>query len=224
MKFLFKYATMGRPEWFKKTLETYYSMLSGLHEYEFIISLNRDDESMNNVQMKKYLFKFKNLKKYYGDHDNKIAAMNANMSGRDFDILFAISDDMVPEVQGFDDVIAKDMLKFFPDIDGALHYHDGLYGKDKTITLSIMGKALYDHFGYIYHPDYKSFYCDNEFTDEVRRLDKCVYIPSTPVKHVYKCNGTDDVYAMNSIKGKPDKTTYENRKQLGFPKESVCSG
>ncbi len=219
MKFLFKYPSIDRPEWFKKTLDKYYAMLSGHYDYEFLITLNQNDITMNNSSMRSFMGSYSHLRYKYGNHQTKIGAINADMEGEEFDILFLVSDDMQPIVPGFDAVIAKAMKENFPDMDGALHYHDGCCGKDVTITLSIMGKKLYDRFGYIYHPDYKSFYCDLEFTDEVRRMDKVIYFPEIIVKHDYKgWGGADTTYNRNSKLGRPDESTYNRRKKAGFPK------
>ncbi len=187
MRFLFKYPTFRRPEWFQQTLNTYYFMLSNKHNYEFLITLNEDDETMNNKEMREFMDSYTHLKYKFGNHKTKIDACNADMEGEnDFDILFLISDDMIPIVPGFDDVIVNMMKEHFPNLDGALHFDDNCCGRDRTITLSIMGKKLYDRFGYIYHPDYKSFFCDNEFTDEVRRMKKVFYSSLVIVKHDWK--------------------------------------
>ena len=219
MQFLFKYPTFRRSQWFKETLQKYYSMLSDKHEYRFLITINEDDETMNNNKMKSFMQSFSHIRYKFGKHQNKIAAINADMKNEDFDILFLVSDDMIPIVPGFDDVIAQAMKENFSDLDGALHYNDDCCGKDRTITLSIMGKKLYDRFGYIYHPDYISFFCDNEFTDEVRRMGKVKYFPEVIVKHDYKgWGGADETYKRNSKLGRPDEATYVRRKAAGFPK------
>ena len=220
MKFLFKYPSFGRPEWFKQTLEKYYSMLSGKNEYQFVISLNTDDNTMNNKEMREFMDSKSNLKYYYDNHKSKIEAINADMDGLDFDLLFLISDDMIPVVPGFDVIISKKMIEHFPNIDGALHFNDDCCGKNECITLTIMGKKLYDRFGYIYHPDYKSFFCDNEFTDEVYRMKKAVYIPKVIVKHDWKGWGKDrdNTYKRNTQLGKDDEAVYSRRKKLGFPR------
>lgn len=222
MKFLFKYPTRGRPEWFRQTLNLYYFMLgnSNKNEYEFLITLNTDDETMNNNEMREFMDSYTHLRYKYGEHKDKIAAVNADMENEDFDILFLISDDMTPIVPGFDNIIVELMQKYFPKLDGALHFDDDCLGGNRTITLSIMGKKLYDRFGYIYHPDYQSFYCDVEFTDEVRRMKKVFYSPLVIVKHDYKGNqkNRDETYRRNSTLGIRDKATYERRKVVGFPK------
>ena len=126
----------------------------------------------------------------FNDSSNKIEAININIEGNDFDIVVCASDDMVPQVQNWDDEIATAMQMWFPDLDGCVHFDDGnTHGK--LITFSILGRKLYDHFGYIYHPDYKSLYCDDEFTQEVRRLGKEKYIDKVIVSHEhYSIQGT----------------------------------
>lgn len=224
MKILFKYPTRQRPEWFKKTLQTYIDMLSEKHYCTFFITIDDDDETMNNDEMKKFIIKpHNNIGYRVGNHKTKIDACNADLGGQDFDILFLISDDMIPVVKGFDNIIASNMESYFPDLDGALFFNDGFLGKDKTITLSILGKKLYDHFGYIYHPDYKSFFCDTEFTEEVYRMKKVVYFDQVIVKHEWHGgpNSDDALYRHNSKLGVGDKAVYAKRKKLNFPKESV---
>ncbi len=225
MKFLFKYPTLGRPDWFMKTLEKYYSMLSGNYKYEFIVSLNSNDATMNNASMKRFMDIQMSLRYFYENHKTKIDACNANLEGRDFDILFLISDDMIPIVPGFDVIIAEEMEKHFPNMDGALHFPDGYNNtsEDSAITLTIMGKKLYDRIGYIYHPDYKSFYCDNEFRDVVYGMNKAVFIPKVIVKHEWRGpnhNKPDEVYRQNSKMGGGgiDEQIYNRRKKAGFPK------
>jgi len=219
MKILFKYPTFRRPDWFKETLERYYNMMSGKVDYEFLINLNNDDETMNNNTMRRYLEDMPHLQFLFGGYKTKIEAVNDGMMGRSFDILFLISDDMIPMIHDFDLVISNLMAKHFPDTDGALHLNDDCCGKDRTITLSIMGKKLYNQIGYIYHPSYKSFYCDNEFTDVVYAMKKVVYISDIIVKHDWRgWSETDGVYKKNHKLGEGDKQTYETRKALGFPK------
>ena len=219
MKFLFKYATLGRPDWFRKTLERYYSFLVGKVDFEFVITMDEDDPSMNNEQVMAYLDSKDKLSYFYGPHKNKIEAINADIAGIDFDILFVVSDDMIPQDVDFALIIEKDMKNHFPNLDGALHYHDGFAGKNNTITLTIMGRLLYEYFGYIYHPAYKSLFCDGEFTDVVRKLEKYWYSPKIIIKHDWRGSShRDNTYIKSGAFAKEDETTYIKRKSLGFPK------
>jgi len=222
MKILFHYPTRDRRDWFKKTLAKYYEMMSDACDFEFVVTLNKDDASMNNESMRKFLNDQSNLAYLYGDHKTKIEACNADVEYiRKWDVLVLVSADMIPVVKDFDKIIVELMTKHFPDTDGALHFDDGKFGKDKTITLSIVGRKMYERFGYVYHPSYKSFYCDNEFTDEVYALGLCHYDPRVIIRHEW-CGGPkskDALYRRNSgMKG--DETTYNRRKLLNFPKEN----
>ncbi len=147
------------------------------------------------------------------------------MEDQDFDILVVVSDDMLPVVKGFDNIIVRDMLQYFPKLDGALHYNDDGHCGEKIISLTVMGKKLYDRFGYIYNPAYTSFYCDTEFTDEVRRMKKVVYFPETIIHHTWHGGPRSDdaLYRRNSKMGRGDRNVYEQRKQLNFPRVGASS-
>lgn len=226
MKFLFKYPSRQRPETFQRILNRYYEFLSGKHEYEFIVSLDEDDSSMNNKPMRNFMKGKDNLHFYYGNNKSKIQAINADMdkAQSDWDILFLISDDMRPKVKEFDDIIAQNMANFFPEKDALLHYNDGRVGK-RIVTLTVMGRKMYDHLGYIYHPDYISLWCDNEQTEVARNMKKYKYFDRVIVHHDWhgarNDKARDALYNRNESYFNIDKKMYEKRKKYGFPKNSV---
>ena len=216
MRFLLKYPTRGRPHWFQETLNAYYTKLSGKHEYQFVIAMDNNDDTMNNESMQFWLNERENLTYFYRDHANKIQACNTGIPDDGWDILVLISDDMTPIAAGFDDIIARDMLNHFPDTDGAIHYTDGRTG-NSLITLSVMGKKLYDRIGFVYWPAYQGTWCDNEFTDIVRVLGKYWYSEENIIRHDWQKNGRDDVYVKGESTYYDDQRTYESRKVLNFP-------
>jgi len=216
MRFLFKYPTRGRPQWFQETLNAYYSKLSGKHEYQFVIAMDNNDETMNNVSMRDWLASLENLTYYYRDHANKIQACNTGIPNDGWDILVLISDDMTPVVQDFDDIIAQDMLREFPALDGALHYNDGYAGKP-LLTLSIMGKKLYDRIGFVYWPAYEGLWCDNDFMSTVKKWNKYWYCDKVIIRHEWLKHGRDETYKQGESSYYEDKKIYDARKILGFP-------
>ena len=215
MKFLLKYPSRGRPDWFQETLAAYYSKLSGKHEYQFVITLDEDDASMNTAPMRNWLNAQRNLNYNYGIHKNKIEACNADVPDGGWDVLVLVSDDMTPLVQDFDDVIAQDMERYFPNLDGALHYNDGV--ARTLIRLSIMGKKLYQRLGWVYYPAYRGMWCDNEFTDVVREWGKCWYTDNMIIRHDHQKHGYDDIYRKGEASYHADRQVYEWRKAKGFP-------
>lgn len=235
MKILLQLPTLGRPEKVLNVLEKYISLSSKKHLLHFNINCDKYDPSMNNENI---INKIHNLTMshecissnvHFDEDTNKIGAINSHIDGLHFDIVICLSDDMVPKVDNWDDIIATNMEKFFPDTDGCLHFNDGNQG-NKLITLSILGKKLYDYFGYIYHPDYKSLYCDDEFTQEVYRLNKVKYIDQIIISHEhYSVEGSVnygdyDVAAYKTLyySGR-DGDVFQKRKGLGFPKERITN-
>lgn len=217
---LIKIPTRGRPDKFRNQFDRYYTMLSGELKVKFIVSMDADDSTMNNDDMKWWLGPANghhNVFFYYGNSKSKVEAINADMHHHsDWKILLLASDDMTPVQQGYDKIIFNDMMKFYPDLNGALHYNDGRVGQ-RLITLSIMGKPMYDHFGYIYHPSYVSLYCDNEFHDSVYAMNKAVYIDNVIIRHDWvNYTGKDPLHVRNESFYTTDGRTYERRRRSGF--------
>lgn len=185
MKLVIKFPTRNRPQKFTETFLKYQYMLSQKHDVKFLVSMDCDDETMNTDTRRKFFEKFaNNTSYYYGHSTTKIEAVNADIEHlpTDFDILLLASDDMIPVEPSYDDIICTDMMKFFPNMDGVLHYNDGRLG-EKLNTLSIMGRRYFDRFRYIYYPGYKSVFCDNEFMDVSRLLKKAQYIDRVIIRH-----------------------------------------
>jgi hypothetical protein len=160
---------------------------------------------------------------YYGTSKTKIEAVNADIASVpwDWQIVVLVSDDMVPQARGYDDVIRNHMLAKFPDTDGIIWMNDGMQA-NKLNTISILGKKMYDSFGYIYHPDYKSLYCDTEFSDlcKTTLAAKCTYISHMLIRHEHPGTGFpekgDALYARNQTFWSTDMKTYISRKKYEY--------
>jgi hypothetical protein len=159
----------------------------------------------------------------FSPNKSKIEACNANMEEVNYpwDIVVLVSDDMIPQIKGYDDVIRNYMLASFPSTDGILWFNDGHQG-DKLNTLCVFGRKMYDSFGYIYHPAYKSLFCDTELTDLCKTTlkSKCVYIPQCIIRHEHPGTGfaqnMDTLYAVNQRFWSQDMYTYISRKQYEY--------
>src|SRR5690606_2676961 len=121
--------------------------------------------SMNNAFIREKLAHFPGLSLHFGEFSNKISAYNAYTTYcTDWNVLVVTSDDMIPQVHGYDKIIIDRMCESFSDTDGVLHFNDGYTGQ-KLATIPIMGRRYYDRFHYVYHPSYKSLWADNEYVD-----------------------------------------------------------
>jgi len=229
MKLLIQFPTLARTEKFLALLNWYVATCSVRNDVFFNINCDTEDETMNDPYVQErinyILSKKENIDGAinYDYGTDKISAINANIDNRDFDVIICASDDMVPQIHDWDEEISNAMQEHFPDLDGCVHFDDGnTHGE--LITFSILGRKLYEHFGYIYHPDYKSLYCDDEFTQVVRRMGKEKYIDKVIITHEhYSVEGTQNEGELDLAARKTlhysgrDHFVFNKRKELGFP-------
>jgi hypothetical protein len=221
---LFKFATRSRP---KKCLNGILNIISNLKDkknYVIWITADENDRTMYNKSflndLKPYLKN--NVVIQFGDSKNKIDAINRDMKAAsetyDWDILVNFSDDMVFTENNFDNRIRKDFSNSFPNFDGNLHYNDG-YTEDKVCTMNITGRTYYNRFNYIYNPEYISLWCDNEFTEVAKRMNKIAYFKKVIFKHEHPANiggFIDEQYIKTESYYEIDNQTFERRKSQNF--------
>ena len=131
-------------------------------------------------------------------------------------VLILASDDMICQKKGWDVIVEKTMKNKFPDLDGVLYFPDGFTDLN---TMCILGKEYYNRFGYIYHPAYKSLWCDNEFQEVAQRLGKEYRSTEILFKHehpVWSGEKQDQLYQINERFYQEDKRTFEQRKARNF--------
>lgn len=222
MRLLLKFPTRSRPQQALRTLQAYCNMATSPELIGIAMSCDADDDSMSRTLVQDEFIRTMGRVAwnhiFYGNSKTKIEACNANMIeiAYPWDIVMLVSDDMIPIVKGYDDVIRSHMLASFPDTNGTLWFNDG-HQENKLNTLSVMGRKMYDSFGYIYHPSYKSFYCDTEFTDLCNGSikDKCLYIPTCIIRHEHPGHGYggfDALYVKNQGAWNEDMDNYIARK------------
>ena len=221
LRLLIKFPTRGRPDKFFSVLDKYVEMATNLSKIGFVISLDHDDISMNNKAIIDRLNEYKSRIKiayFFGSNKTKIQACNADLDKiNGWDIVMLASDDQIPIIKGYDDIIRSDMNEYFRDMDGALWYSDG--GQNNINTLSILGKKYFDRFNYIYHPDYVSLWCDNEHTDVATQLKRIYRSDKIIIEHqhpVYQKTNYDELYVRNESYFNIDKVTYYERKERNF--------
>lgn len=221
MKILVKWPTRSRPNHFFACLKRYDDYRSRETELFFVVTMDLDDETMNNPEVRGRLDGRSDMVYRYGNSKTKIEAVNADMdlAPPDWQILLLASDDMIPVEREFDAVIASDMRNYFHDLSGCLWYKDGR--RRDLCTLSILGRKFYDAFGYIYHPAYQSLFCDNEFQAVATAMGKLAEIDHVIISHAWvDFTGTDALHRKNSSGAvtQRDQATFEARRAAGFPR------
>ena len=208
MKILVKFPTRSRPLQFLKVL----GLLQKAEGVKYLVTTDNVDPTMAHFEQEGVLVD-------RGVSHSKIHACNRGLEKiKDWDVVVLISDDMIPQLENWDKVIKRDMIKNFPDTDGCLWYNDGY--QDRICTLCIVGRKYYDRFSYIYNPEYHSLFCDNEFTEVARSLGKIKYFDRVLFKHEHFANTSatkrDSLYDRNEALFNIDKQTFERRKENSY--------
>jgi len=219
MKLLIKFPTRGRTLKFLKTLSTYRNFLSRNIDVKFIITMDENDTEMNCSFVREVLNQYDDVLYFYGNSKTKIEAINTDIDKiKNWDIILLASDDMIPKVKKYDEIIVNKMKQHFPDTDGVVWFNDGHQGS-KLNTLSILGRKYYERFNYIYNPEYKSTWCDNEFMDVANILGKQIYFPEVIIKHEHPDVGfgnRDEIHVGNMLNENYDMGIYIKNKSLNF--------
>lgn len=206
----------SRPEKFFATLDNIRDM-SAKPDYQIIATLDTDDTSMSNVDVMSRLATYDNVLGHWGKSTGKVNAINRDVKfiPKDTDIVILMSDDQKWTQWGFDEIIRIDMQKYFPDLDGVLHYSDGTPAANRLITMSIMGYKYFSRFGFLYDPCYKNVYCDNHFTELSKKLNAYKFVPNVQLyEHKHPAWGTapmDDLYKRNE-----EPVSYHKDKEMYF--------
>ena len=218
MVILYKLTSRSRPA---KMYKVYKSVVDNAElPYKIILSVDSDDAATLNSDEFKNITWDKNVSIHVGTSKNKIDAINRDVPKQGWDILVNLSDDQVFTRKGFDKVIAEHCTN-----STFLHLPDG-YVNERLATMSIISKAYYDMFGYIYHPDYASLWCDNEAMEVAQALGCYKYLNEHIFTHEHPA-WTGEKPDAQLIKTqnyyRQDERTYRKRKSLGFPQYSIYS-
>lgn len=179
MKILFKFATRNRPKKFMSVINELCSRLSDYKNVIILVSIDYDDLTMNSDEIKDFISNHPQsdiIKLFSSNLKGKINAMNRDIEHiHDWDILMNIADDFEFPKENIDGLLRNYMIKHYPDLDGVLHFPDGIHNQN-LCTHPVMGRKYYDRFGFIFNPIYKSFYSDDELTQIAKKINKITYI------------------------------------------------
>jgi hypothetical protein len=180
-KILIKFPSRGRKDRFFKALEACINNIQDKDNYSISCTLDFDDPVMNNDEVKEKIASYDKVLVEWGKSDSKIHAINRDLQ-LDFDILVVLSDDIFFNIFGWDTLVRMEMENNFPDGDGYLHFkeHDT---RDILNVMTVIDKKYYQRFNYIYHPSYKSLWCDNHQMAVAKILKRYKYIPFEIMLH-----------------------------------------
>ena len=221
MKILFKYTTRSRRSNFLRGIDSIIDNLSDKENYHIYTTFDVDDDKMRPLP------EIKGNHTYIaGTSKSKIDAINRDMdfinSQYEWDILVNMSDDVVFTEKGFDNIIrasflVNDGVIAVPYLDQVIHFPDG--NRDDLLTVSIIGKDYYKRDNYIYNPEYKSLYCDNEAMEVAKQRGCYKFVNKLIFNHLhpsYNKGIFDAQYQHTESFSNEDRLTYERRKANGF--------
>jgi hypothetical protein len=210
-KITYNFASRSRPEKFLAALENIREM-SASDNYEVIAKLDSDDyDTISHLLKNKK--NYPEVTVYFGKSESKVHAINRDLEAVTGQIICNHSDDMFFTVKGFDDIIRREM-----EPDTYLHFPDG-YTNERLCTYSIMHVDYYKRFNYIYNPNYKSLWCDNESMEVAKILGRYKYVDEKILEHRHPAWGhgeKDAQYRKTEKFNILDKATYMRRKKINF--------
>lgn len=230
MRILYKLASRSRPDKFRRTVQ---SIFDNSLSMNFVITAAVDEDDHTLPEYPSSDECGLKLVYNYGFSNNKVEAINRGVPTEGelgyWHILVNVSDDQVFIKKGFDKIIWAQFIDS-PDLpcnlDRFIHFPDQSPAGPILPTMSIMGRTYYDRFKYIYHPDYWSLWCDDEARDVAMQLGKYKFTQERIYDHEHPFwtqQPTDELGKRNEALYRQDQRTYNKRKALGFPKESIFS-
>lgn len=209
-RLLVRMPTRGRPAQALRVLEQYRELAGMPITIEVVI--DEDDETMLASRVLQRLNAL-DCVITVGPHKSKVEAVNG---GRvmGWDVLLLASDDMLPVQAGYAVEVMRAMEEHWPHLDGAVFFDDG-YAHDRCVTLPVMGRRLWEQFGYVYDPSYKSLCVDVEQTEVLIAMGKLRYVDKCIIEHRHPAARKapkDALYERNDALHGADRETYERRK------------
>ena len=160
---------------------------------EYYFSIDTDDESMP-----------PGLKAIINPNKTAIEAINNAAAQLDWDVLVVVSDDFSEPPQDWD-------LKLLAEIGGRTDFVmktvDGI--QKLLVTMPIMDRFWYDRFGYVYHPEFRHMYADQELT-AVAMMTGRLIMSKLEFPHLHYSTGRSPKDAIND----KNDATYPQGKEV----------
>lgn len=146
-----------------------------------------------------------------------VSGYNAAAKVAHGDILMQIADDYSPP-EGWDEKIRAAVSDVTRDVVLDVDNSDGVA---RLLPFSILTRAYYDKYGYLFYPRYHGFFADNEFTEQARRDRVIRNARHIVFEHRHPDRGTapmDAIYERQRSHLDEGKQLFRERKAKGFPK------
>jgi hypothetical protein len=164
-------------------------MIADKDNFQIVCTLDEDDITMYNMEVRARIDKYPNTTAMYGLSRSKIDAFNRDMLEiTGWDIVVAVSDDFMFTVYGFDQIIREGFRCNAPDLDMLGHWPDN-DAKHIIPVMYVAGRKYFNRDLYIYNPIYESLFCDNESKAIAEIRGKYFYLGIQLLNHLNPAYG-----------------------------------
>lgn len=172
---------------------------------EYILSIDSNDPN-------KEAYKHPSVKIVENDNRSAIDAINNAAKICRGSILIVVSDDF--DCPKYWDALLRESLNGKSDF--IVKTQDGI--QKTLITLPIMDRVYYERFGYVYHPDYKHMFCDQEMTAVGHLLGKVITLDLTFPHNHYTIGKSpkDDINRRNDMTWNQGSYVFAQRLRNNF--------
>lgn len=222
MRLLIKIPSRSRPERLTRILVECGRLWSGDRNVRILVSADHDDPTM--AEYDPPFISGMPIVVKYGDRVSKVEAINRDIDAMPWkwDVVLNLADDMGPVVQDFDRIILQHMATEFPDTNGCLWFSDGRPSGERICEVPVMGRTYWEQHGrVIYRPEYRSYFCDDEWTAVAINEGKLVKVPGPMFRHDHPmypgAPPYDPLLRHNQAHKQGDRHLFHQRKARGFP-------
>lgn len=187
---LFNLASRSRPTELKRVIEEIYA-LSEDKNFTILVKVDNDDPASNYEWLKQWPDVVINKGKSISKIDAIQRGLNEYLAYPNIDIIVDVSDDFHFTRPGFDNIIrehcGEDDFVLFPE-----PFADGqvVKGKNERIAIMlVMGRKYYERDGFLFHPNFKSLFCDNWATEISRRRGRLKVVEELLFYHAHPAAG-----------------------------------
>ncbi|MFN8642716.1 MAG: hypothetical protein U0802_14070 [Candidatus Binatia bacterium] len=154
----------GRPDLAAQAIAEWTAKRSGEHPVDHVLSIDADDDVVGYRRVAEAT----GVRLVVNPNRSIVDAANAAARASTGDLLIVVSDDFgCPD--GWDRALAEVVGE---RRDVAVLVHDEIDGR--ILTLPIIGRALYEELGYVYHPAYFSMFVDEDLTCTAAAMGRLV--------------------------------------------------
>ena len=209
MKISIIHPSRGRPV---KAVEAYQEWLMKAEgDFEYILSIDQSDPTQSQYyqQCQKH-----NVHGSILLNPNRciVEAVNVAAKHSTGDLIVVMSDDF-----GCPEHWDKLLIERVKQDQQVLHVFDTI--QRDIVTLPIMTRSYYNRFGYVYHPQYFSMFCDNDLTECAKRTGAYTDCRDLTFEHRHWVNGKavkDKTYEREESGWAVGEKLFKRRKLINF--------